>query len=102
MEIVSDTEENENLLFYLNNYLNLEFPDNTELNADEDHEENVKKKSDNECKQAKDNDPSISIISTITSSSTSASILGNDVFHSSQSISTVIDKSIGGKRKRKQ
>ena len=102
LEIVSDTEENENLLFHLNNYLNLESPDNTALSADDDHEENVQKKPDDEGEQAKHNDPGISITSTIISSSTSALILVNDVFHSSQLISTVIDKFIGGKRKRRQ
>lgn len=31
LEIVSDTEESENLLFHLNNYLNLEYSDDTAL-----------------------------------------------------------------------
>ena len=36
--MVSDTKESENLLVHLNNYLNLECPDNTELSGDEDDE----------------------------------------------------------------
>ncbi len=39
MEIVFDTEESENLLIHLNNYLNLESTDDTEASIDEDESE---------------------------------------------------------------
>ncbi len=45
LEIVSDTEEGENLRLCLNNYLNLDCTDATEASAAEGHEQNLEEKS---------------------------------------------------------
>ncbi|CAF2144561.1 unnamed protein product, partial [Rotaria magnacalcarata] len=44
-EIVTDTEDSENLLVNLNKYLNVDSTDNDEASADEEHEQNVLEKS---------------------------------------------------------
>ncbi|CAF3040124.1 unnamed protein product, partial [Rotaria sp. Silwood2] len=43
-EIFFDTEDSENLLVRLSNYLNLDSADDTGLSSDEDHDQNIKKK----------------------------------------------------------
>ncbi|CAF3312301.1 unnamed protein product [Rotaria sp. Silwood2] len=44
LEIFFDTEDSENLLVPLNNYLNLDSADDTGRSSDEDHDQNIKKK----------------------------------------------------------
>jgi len=103
LDIVSDREEHENLLVRLNNYLNLESADDTEVNANEDHEQNSEEKSTDEDEPEQGSVFDNPIVSNIQSSSTTPPIIIVDyVVHSPQPSSKVNGEPGSRKRKRRQ
>ena len=100
MAIVSDIQDGENLLDRLNNNLNLDSIDNTDVSDSEDREQNFEEKLVDENAKECDNSD-IQVVSDM-SSSIIPSITISDVVHPRQRSSEVMNDSGSGKRKRKQ
>ncbi|CAF1425990.1 unnamed protein product [Rotaria magnacalcarata] len=73
-EIVTDTEDSENLLVNLNKYLNVDSTDEDEASADEEHEQNVLEKSIGEDEFEQDDDSDDPVLSNLISSTTTTPI----------------------------
>ncbi|CAF3779451.1 unnamed protein product, partial [Rotaria socialis] len=69
-EIVTDTEDSENLLVNLNKYLNMDSTDDDEASTDEEHKQNVLEKSIGEDEFEQDDDSDDPVLSNLISSTT--------------------------------
>ncbi|CAF5007520.1 unnamed protein product, partial [Rotaria socialis] len=101
-EIVTDTEDSENLLVNLNKYLNMDSTNDDEASTGEKHQQNVLEKSIGEDEFEQDDDSDDPVLSNLISSTTTPITSVSSVIQLQKPLAKATGNQGSTKRKRKQ